>query len=144
MVMIATVIVVVATHDLAKGVLVGVLLSGFFFAHKVGQILRVTSRTVEEGRTRAYTVTGQVFFASAERFVNSFDYKEVIEKVRIDVSRAHFWDITAVSALDKVVIKFRREATEVEVIGLNEASTTMVDRFGVHDKDGTDDLLMGH
>lgn len=77
------------------------LLSGFFFAHKVGQILRVTSRTEDEGRVRTYTITGQVFFASADRFINAFDYKEVIEKVRIDVSRAHFWDITAVSALDK-------------------------------------------
>ncbi len=143
-VMLATVVVTVGTHDLAKGVLVGVLLSGFFFAHKVGQILRVASRTEDEGRMRTYTVTGQVFFASAERFINAFDYKEVIEKVRIDVSRAHFWDITAVSALDKVVLKFRREATEVEVIGLNEASATMVDRFAVHDKDGADDLLLGH
>jgi len=143
-VMIATVAVTVGTHDLAKGVLVGVLLSGFFFAHKVGQILRVVSRTEAEGRLRTYTVTGQVFFASAERFTNAFDYKEVIERVRIDVSRAHFWDITAVSALDKVVIKFRREATEVEVIGLNEASTTMVDKFAVHDKDGAEDMLMGH
>ena len=143
-VMLATVVVTVGTHDLAKGVLVGVLLSGFFFAHKVGQILRVVSRTEDEGRVRTYTVTGQVFFASAERFINAFDYKEVIEKVRIDVSRAHFWDITAVSALDKVVLKFRREATEVEVIGLNEASATMVDRFAVHDKDGAEDLLLGH
>jgi SulP family sulfate permease len=143
-VMLATVAVTVGTHDLARGVLVGVLLSGFFFAHKVGQILRVSSRTEDEGRARTYTITGQVFFASAERFLNAFDYKEVIEKVRIDVSRAHFWDITAVSALDKAVIKFRREATEVEVIGLNEASATMVDRFAVHDKDGADDLLMGH
>ena len=62
----------------------------------------------------------------------------------IDVSRAHFWDITAVSALDKVMVKFRREGTEVEVVGLNEASATMVDRFAVHDKDGADDLLTGH
>nr|WP_312379263.1 SulP family inorganic anion transporter [Delftia acidovorans] len=143
-VMLATVAVTVSTHDLAQGVLIGVLLSGFFFAHKVGQILRVTSRTEDQGRARTYVVTGQVFFASAERFVNAFDYKEVIERVRIDVSRAHFWDITAVSALDKVVIKFRREAAEVEVIGLNEASTTMVDKFAVHDKDGADDILMGH
>lgn len=143
-VMLATVVVTVGTHDLAKGVLIGVLLSGFFFAHKVGQILRVASRTEDEGRVRTYTITGQVFFASADRFINAFDYKEVIEKVRIDVSRAHFWDITAVSALDKVVIKFRREATEVEVIGLNEASATMVDKFAVHDKDGADDMLMGH
>ena len=143
-VMVATVAVVVATDNLALGVLTGVLLSGFFFAHKVGQILRVTSRTEDEGRVRTYTITGQVFFASAERFINAFDYKEVIEKVRIDVSHAHFWDITAVSALDKVVIKFRREATEVEVIGLNEASATMVDKFAVHDKDGAEDMLMDH
>ena len=144
MVMVATVVVTVAPLDLAKGVLVGVLLSGFFFAHKVGQILRIKSMTADEGRMRTYEVTGQVFFASAERFINAFDFKEVIEKVRIDVSRAHFWDITAVSALDKVVIKFRREATEVEVIGMNEASATMVDKFAVHDKDGADDVLMGH
>jgi len=142
-VMLATVIVTVATHDLAKGVLTGVLLSGFFFAHKVGQILRIRSLAEDEGRARTYTITGQVFFASAERFANAFDYKEVIDKVHIDVSRAHFWDITAISALDKVVLKFRREGTEVEVIGLNEASATMVDKFAVHDKDGAD-LITGH
>lgn len=143
-VMIATVVMTVATHDLAKGVLTGVLLSGFFFAHKVGQILKVRSQAEDEGRARTYAVIGQVFFASAERFANAFDYKEVIDKVRIDVSRAHFWDITAVSALDKVVLKFRREGTEVEVLGLNEASATLVDKFAVHDKDGADDLLLGH
>ena len=143
-VMIATVIVTVATHDLAMGVLTGVLLSGFFFAHKVGKILRIRSIATEEGRTRNYTIFGQVFFASADHFTNAFDYKEVIEKVRIDVSRAHFWDITAVSALDKVVLKFRREGTEVEVIGLNEASATMMDKFAVHDKDSAEDILMGH
>ena len=143
-VMIATVIVTVATHDLAKGVLTGVLLSGFFFAHKVARIMRVTSRVEDDGRMRTYNVVGQVFFASADRFTNAFDYKEVIEKVRIDVSRAHFWDITAVSALDKVVLKFRREGTEVAVVGLNEASATMVDKFGVHDKDDVDDIVIGH
>ena len=143
-VMLATVAVTVMTHDLAQGVLTGVLMSGFFFAHKVGQILRIRSQSDNEGRGRIYTITGQVFFASAERFANAFDYKEVIDTVRIDVSRAHFWDITAVSALYKVVLKFRREGTDVEVIGLNEASATMVDKFAVHDKDGADDLLMGH
>ncbi len=143
-VMLATVLVTVFTHDLAQGVLVGVLLSGFFFAHKVGQVLHVGSMAEDEGRVRNYRITGQVFFASADRFVASFDFKEVIEKVRIDVSRAHFWDITAVSALDKVVVKFRREGTEVEVIGLNEASRTMVDRFALHDKPDTVEDLMGH
>ena len=143
-VMIATVVVVVATHDLAKGVLVGVLLSGFFFAHNVGKILHIGRKSADKGRLRIYYVTGQVFFASAGRFVNSFDFKEVIEKVRIDVSRAHFWDLTAVSALDKVVIKFRREGTEVDVIGLNEASATMVDRFAVHDKPDAVEQVVGH
>ena len=143
-VMLATVAVTVGTHDLAKGVLVGVLLSGFFFAHKIGQILSVSSRTEDEGRTRIYNITGQVFFASAERFINAFDYKEAIDKVRIDVSHAHFWDITAVSALDKVVAKFRREGTAVDVLGLNEASATMMDKFAVHDKDGAKDLLLEH
>jgi SulP family sulfate permease len=143
-VMLATVAVTVATHDLARGVLTGVLLSGFFFAHKVGQILYVRSMVDADGRTRTYRVFGQVFFASADRFIGAFDYREVIERVCIDVSRAHFWDITAISALDKVILKFRREGTEVEVIGLNEASATMVDRFAVHDKEGADDLLLGH
>lgn len=143
-VMLATVVVTVMTHDLAKGVLVGVLLSGFFFAQKVGRILSVSSRAEDEGRVRTYQVWGQVFFASANRFTNSFDYKEVVDKVRIDVSRTHFWDITAVSALDRVVLKFRREGTEVEVVGLNEASATMVDKFAIHDKEGAEDLLLGH
>ena len=144
MVMIATVAVTVATHDLAMGVLTGVLLSGFFFAHKVGQIFTVRSQVEDDGKTRTYQIFGQVFFASADRFVAAFDYREVIDHVRIDVSRAHFWDITAISALDKVIIKFRREGTTVEVLGLNEASATMVDKFAEHDKGDGDDILLGH
>lgn len=143
-VMIATVVVVVATHDLARGVFVGVLLSGIFFAHKVGRVLRVDSESIDDGKGRAYTVVGQVFFASADRFTSSFDFKEVIEHVRIDVSRTHFWDITAVDALDKVVMKFRREGTVVEVLGMNEASATLVDKFAVHDKPEAVERLMGH
>ena len=143
-VMVSTVLVTVLTHDLAMGVLTGVLLSGVFFAAKVGTILTVESLSEDEGRTRNYVILGQVFFASADRFIDAFDYKEVIEKVRIDVGRSHFWDITAVNALDKVVLKFRREGTEVEVIGLNEASATMVDKFAVHDKGDGHDMLVGH
>ncbi len=143
-VMIATVLVTVATHDLARGVLTGVLLSGFFFAHKIAQILRIQVTSSDEGRTRVYDIRGQVFFASADRFVDAFDLDESIDQVRIDLTHAHFWDITAVSALDKVVLKFRRKGVLVEVLGLNEASATLVDRFGVHDKDGADDLLMEH
>lgn len=143
-VMVSTVIVTVVTHDLAKGVLVGVLLSALFFARKVGRVLHIGSTTADEGHARQYIVTGQVFFASADNFIDSFDFKEVIERVKIDVSRAHFWDISAISALDKVVMKFRREGTEVEIIGLNEASATLVDRFAVHDKPESVENLMGH
>lgn len=143
-VMVATVLVTVLTHDLAKGVLVGVLASGFFFAAKVGRILLVRSQVEDEGRQRTYRVSGQVFFASAEAFIDAFDFREVIERVTIDVSRAHFWDITAVSALDKVILKFRREGTETEVVGLNEASATMVDRFAIHDKPDALDKFVSH
>ncbi|KAA0893155.1 SulP family inorganic anion transporter [Pusillimonas sp. ANT_WB101] len=133
-VMISTVIVVLATHDLAKGVLVGVLLSGVFFAHKVGRLLSIKSEATDGGQSRVYRIRGQVFFVSAEQFISAFDFKEDIKKVCLDVSHAHFWDITAVGALDKVVDKFRRAGVEVEVMGLNEASTTMVDRFATHRK----------
>ncbi|MDT8442390.1 MAG: SulP family inorganic anion transporter [Desulfuromonadales bacterium] len=143
-VMTSTVVVVVATHNLALGVMVGVLLSALFFAHKIGRVLHIGSSLSADGLTRHYQVTGQVFFPSAERFIASFDLKEAIERVQIDVSRAHFWDITAIGALDKVIIKFRREGTEVEIVGLNKASETMVDRFAVHDKPEAIEALMGH
>ena len=142
-VMLVTVVVTVSTHDLAKGVFAGVLLSAVFFANKVGRLMKVSSEAQDDGQLRTYTVVGQVFFSSAERFVESFDFKEVIRQVRIDVRHAHFWDITAVGALDKVVLKFRREGAQVEVIGLNEASKTLVDRFGLHDKTGAE-LPLGH
>jgi SulP family sulfate permease len=143
-VMVATVIVVVATHNLAWGVLVGVILSAIFFANKVGQILYVGSELSSDEQHRTYKVVGQVFFSSAEQFVDSFDFKEAIESVQIDLSRAHFWDITAISSLDKVVIKFRREGTEVELLGLNEASATLVDKFAIHNEPDAIDRLMGH
>lgn len=142
-VMVATVATVVYSHNLAYGVLVGVLLSALFFANKVGQILYVGSSLADKN-TREYQVTGQVFFTSTEQFVAAFDLKEVIKQVRIDVSRAHFWDISAIAALDKVVLSFTREGAEVEVIGLNEASATLVDRFAVHNDPKAVAKLMGN
>lgn len=143
-VMLGTVVVTVFTHDLARGVLTGVLLSALFFARKVGRVLHVESTSLDDGAARAYTVTGQVFFASAEAFVAAFDFREVLRRVRIDVGAAHFWDLSAVAALDKVVLKFRREGTLVEVVGLNAASATLVDRLGVHDKPDAERLMGGH
>ena len=142
-IMVATVAVVVWTHNLAFGVLVGVLLAALFFANKVSHFMYVDKSESEEGTTHRYRVVGQVFFNSSDRFVGYFDFKAAVDKVIIDLSAAHFWDISAVAALDKVVIKFRREGADVEVIGLNEASETIVDRFGVHDKPEEIDKVLG-
>ncbi|RAI03936.1 sodium-independent anion transporter [Acuticoccus sediminis] len=143
-VMLSTVFVVVLTHNLAIGVLVGVLLSALFFAWKIAQIFRITSTLSEDGATRTYRVEGQLFFASAEEFSRAFDFREAPGRVVIDVSRAHIWDISSVQALDMVVLKFRREGTTVDIVGLNEASETIVDRLGVHDKPGALDQMLGH
>ena len=144
LVMVSTVVVVVGTHNLALGVGVGVLLSALSFARKVAQVIRVTSQIDEISECRTYEVAGQVFFASAGTFTGAFDFKEAIDRVVIDVSHAHFWDLTAVGALDKVVLKFRREGTAVEILGLNEASVTIVDRLGVHDKPGALERMLEH
>ena len=129
-VMLATVVVTIASHNLAAGVAVGVLLSGVFFAVKVSHLLDVRCSDDEAAGTRTWTVTGQVFFASADAFIESFDVLGAEHKrVTIDVSRAHFWDITAVAALDKVVQRLRHHGCEVEVAGLNEASAVLIDRM---------------
>jgi len=140
----STVVVVVLTHNLALGVLVGVLLSALFFTQKVGRFLSIRSELSEDGLHRTYWVSGQVFFTSTEAFLAAFDFKEALDRVTIDVSRAHFWDITAVSSLDKAVIKFRREGARVEILGLNEASATMVDRYAIHDKPDAAEQLLAH
>jgi len=133
-VMLVTVGTVLATHDLAKGVLAGVLLSGVFFAGKVSKLFHVRPELVADGRHRIYRVDGQIFFASTESFIAAFDFAEDVETVTIDVTQAHLWDISAVGALDKVVLKFRKTGKTVEVIGVNEASAHMIDRFALHDK----------
>jgi len=133
-IMLSTVAVVVWTHNLALGVLVGVLLGSLFFANKISHFMYVESELDENNDTRIYMVHGQIFFNSADRFVAYLNFKEAVDKVIIDLTHAHFWDISAVAALDKVVLKFRREGADVELIGLNEASATIIDRFGVYDK----------
>ena len=143
-VMVATVVTVVWTHNLAIGVLVGVLLSGIFFAGKIAQLFKVTSIISMEGHVRTYTVEGQLFYGSVEDFMNAFDFKEALERVVIDVSRAHIWDISSVQALDTAVLKFRRNGAEVEIVGMNEATETIVDRLAMHEKPGAMNKLIVH
>lgn len=144
LVMIATVIVVVWSHNLALGVGIGVLLSALFFARKVAAVIRVRSTDDPSTSTRTYTVHGNVFFASAPEFIAGFNLKEPASHVVIDVSHAHFWDLTSVDALDKVVLKFRRAGTSVQVLGLNEASATLIDRLAIHGQPGALDRLLDH
>lgn len=98
------------------------------------KLFRIMSTLMQGGQHRHYDVQGQVFFASADRFMAAFDFKEALSRVTIDVTQSHFWDITAIGALDKVVLKFRREGTAVDIVGMNTASKTLVDRYALHDK----------
>ena len=132
LIMLGTVIVTVATGDLAKGVLTGVLLTALSFTRRVSAMLHVEHEDAEDGSSRTYRVRGQVFFACAVQFANSFDYVHAPARVVIDLTEAHFWDTTAVAALDRVVLKMRKHDAEVEVIGLNQASQSLVDQLGTH------------
>ncbi|GGC38207.1 sodium-independent anion transporter [Siccirubricoccus deserti] len=143
-VMLATVAVTVATHDLAQGVLAGVLLSGIFFARKVAGLFDIRAETSADGASCTYTVTGNIFFASAAVFADAFDFRTPARRVVIDVSRAHIWDLTAVAALDRVVLKFRGAGTEVSLVGMNEASTLLVGRLAIHDKPARLGSLAAH
>ncbi len=141
-VMLVTVVVVVATRDLSLGVLAGVLLSGIFFAGKVQRMFGV-ERSEDAGRA-TYRVTGQIFFASVDRFTRAFQDESGTQAVLIDVSAAHFWDISGVGALDKVVAKLRAQGVAVEVVGYNRASADLIDRFALHDKTGVEMGVVPH
>ena len=143
-VMVTTVAVVVATRDLSLGVLAGVLLSGIFFASKVQRMFSVERDASADGRAATYRVSGEIFFASVERFTRAFQAERSADRVLIDVTAAHFWDISGVGALDKIVARLRRDGRDVEVVGYNRASADIVDRFALHDKTGVEMGLAPH
>ncbi len=145
-VMIATVVVVVWTHDLALGVLVGVLLSGIFFAQKVKNFFTV--ERVRRPNSAVYVVTGEIFFASVDKFIEKLgpesQYEDAAHHVVIDVSKAHFWDISAIGALEKVIERMRRNGRHTRVVGLNNASADLFDRFALEDRTGIELGLAPH
>lgn len=143
-VMLTVVVIVVATHNLALGVFVGVLISALSFASKVARFFDVTYEASDDGQNGVYRVHGQVFFASAPNFIAQFDFKSPAPRITIDLTHAHFWDITGVAALDKVVLKLRHYGAEVEILGMNEASATLVDTLGGHHKPKEIDALFEH
>ena len=134
-VMVATTATVVATHDLSKGVVLGVLLSAVFFMRKVGKTVVVEELPASEEGVLRYRVSGQLFFASADVFAAAFEHHGHPKRVEIDMTDAHLWDLTGVAAVDKVVFRYRRQGAHVDLIGMNEAGRTLIDRVGKHDKD---------
>ncbi|MGB3711360.1 MAG: SulP family inorganic anion transporter [Erythrobacter sp.] len=145
-VMIATVVVTVWTHDLALGVLTGVLLSGIFFAGKVRNLFTV--ERVRRPHSSVYVVTGEIFFASVDKFIAMLgpesQFEDAAHHVVIDVSRAHFWDISAIGALEKVVDRMRRNGRHTRIVGLNNASADLFDKFALADRTGLESGLAPH
>ena len=135
-VMLTTVAVTLLTHNLAFGVIVGVALSTIFFSRKIAKLMEVSAQTDIAG-DRVYVVAGQIFFVSVETFINAFDFREPVERVVIDLSQAHLWDQSSVDAVDRVVLRFRKRGVVVQLIGLNEASATLLDRLAIHHKENS-------
>lgn len=127
-VMIAVIIVVLATHNLALGVFVGVLLSALFFINKLERTVHVYTY-LNAANSRSYVISGQIFFSSTEKFYQFFDFKEKLEHVELDLTHAHIWDVTSVNMLNNVIQKFKAQGIDVRIIGLNEASSTLIERF---------------
>jgi MFS superfamily sulfate permease-like transporter len=142
-VMIATVGTVLMTHDLSKGVLVGILLSAIFFASKISKV-KVATLATKSSHKKVYTVSGQLFFASVTDFVESFNYNENVNEVSIDLTQAHLWDDSAVGAIDKVVIKYHQNGIKVQLIGLNKESNKLIEKLAVHNKPGGLEKAVGH
>lgn len=142
-VMVVTVVTVVVTHDLSKGVFAGIILSAIFFVAKISKVY-VTPVSVPGASKKVYSVKGQLFFASVTDFVDAFDFNsdEEIKSVEINLSNAHVWDDSAVSAIDKVVLKLRENNIQVNLVGLNEPSSLLIKRMAIHDKPGA--KLSGH
>ncbi|NVE94892.1 SulP family inorganic anion transporter [Altererythrobacter lutimaris] len=145
-VMLTTVVVVVATHNLALGVLAGVVLSGIFFTQKVMGMFEVVRE--RDGDTAIYRAKGQIFYASVDRFQDALGPESTqpdpADHVIIDVSKAHFWDISGIAALDKAVERMRRNGRSVQVRGLNRASTDLFDKYALTDKTGVEIGLAPH
>ncbi len=143
-VMLATVATTVITHNLALGVIVGIALSAIAFSRNIGKLITIQSELSGDGNTRTYYVYGQLFFVSANNFRDAFNIHEKIDNVVIDLSHSHLWDQSAVIAIDKVVLKFRAHKSNVKIIGMNEASQTLLERLAVHDKPDAEKLMGGH
>lgn len=128
-VMLTTMFVIIFTRNFALGVGIGIVMSTVFFSRKVAKLVFVDKVLVEDGARRIYKISGQIFFVSRDEFATSFDFADPVEYVTIDLSDAQLWDQGAVEVLDRTVQKFRRKGIEVDVVGLNQASSTLLNRL---------------
>ncbi|MDR5588021.1 STAS domain-containing protein [Clostridium sp. 5N-1] len=140
-VMISTVITVLLTHNLAYGVIIGIILSSIFFAAKISEI---SIKKINEDKKTVYLVQGQLFFASTLKFINSFDFTEDVETVDIDLSKVRIWDESAVDSIDKVVIKFHKNGIKTNLMGMSTQCLELIDRMSVHNKAGKFDMVSNH
>ncbi len=144
LVMVVTVGTVVFTHNLALGVSVGIVLSALLFARQVADVASMQDTLSDDGRTRTYTVKGNLFFVTVTGFLDHFDFSDDVDRVVLDLSRAHVWDASAVGAIDKAVLRYRQRGVEMEVVGMNRHTEALVDRVAVHDKSDALAVAGGH
>jgi sulfate permease, SulP family len=133
-VMLTTMFVTIFTRNFALGVMMGIVMSTVFFSSKIAQLVFVDKVLSDDGSHRIYKVTGQIFFISKDEFFEHFDFGEVVDCVTIDLTHAHLWDQGSVAVLDRIVLKFRRHGVHVELVGLNQASATLVEKLGTYNR----------
>ena len=143
-IMVTTVLVTLFTHNLAIGVVVGVALSTIAFSRKIAKLIFVDSLLDETEKHRKYSISGQLFFVSTDEFLTAFNFNEDLYKVTLDLTHAHLWDQAAVGAIDKVVLKFRRNGVDVELVGVNEASEALMERLATHNDSDALEKMAGH
>lgn len=141
LVMLSTVVVVLATHNLAYGVIVGIIVSAIAFASKISEI---EVKKNKSNRYVKYEVKGQLFFASTTKFINSFDYNEKVDSVDIDFTNVKIWDESAVDSIDKVVIKYHKNGVTTNLIGLSDSCLELIDNMAIHNKPGGLDMVSSH
>ncbi len=124
-VMLATVLATVFTHNLAIGVFTGVVTATVLFARRVAHLVTITREVAQDGKHVLYEVHGELFFASSNDLVYQFAYAEDPHWVVIDLTEAHIWDASTVAALDAIVLKYERRGKTVDVLGVNEHSKAL-------------------
>ncbi|MBD2393787.1 SulP family inorganic anion transporter [Cyanobacterium aponinum FACHB-4101] len=143
-VMLTTMLITIATKNFALGVITGIVMSTVFFSRQIAQLVFVDKVLSEDGNHRIYNVSGQIFFVSIEEFLGKFDFDELVDTVTINLTHAHLWDQGAVAAVDKVVLKFRRNGAEVKLIGLNQASATLLEKLTTQENPPIVEELITH